>query len=216
MTTPVRAVVFDWGGVLQRTVDPAPRLALAAALGRTRAGLEEAVFESACWDAASRGALPADAAWEAIARDLLWPAERLDELIVRFFAGDRVDEGLVRLIRDLRGAGVPVGLLSNAPPPRARGATGAGRWGMDGLFDVQVFSYEVGVLKPDPAMYARILGALGVAAAEALFVDDAPQNIAGARRMGMAAHLFTGVEDLIEELRRRGLPVPADHQGEQA
>jgi putative hydrolase of the HAD superfamily len=216
MTARVRAVVFDWGGVLQRTVDPAHRVALAAALGRTRAALEEAVFGSAVWDAASRGALPADAAWEAIARDLGWPTAHLDEFVERFFAGDRVDGALVRLIEGLRAAGVPVGLLSNAPPPRARGATGAGRWGMEGLFDVQVFSYEVGVLKPDPAMYARILSALGVPAPEALFIDDAPENIAGARRAGMATHLFSGGEALVAALCRHGLPVPADLRGEEA
>ncbi len=204
----IRAVVFDWGGVIQRTTDARPREELAAALGLTRPALETAVFESAVWSAASRGGLSAEETWGAIARAVGWPAERVNCLVEKFFAGDRVDEDLLRLIRGLRAGGVPVALLSNAPPSRAGSASQAGRWGMDGLFDVQVFSYEVGELKPHLATYQRVLKALGVPAEEALFIDDAPANITGARSAGMGALLFTGTRALYEELRRRGLPVP--------
>lgn len=98
----IRAVVFDWGGVIQRTTDARPREELAAALGLTRPALEAAVFESAVWDAASRGALSAEETWGAIARAVGWPAERVNCLVEKFFAGDRVDEDLLRLIRGLR------------------------------------------------------------------------------------------------------------------
>ncbi|NLD71945.1 MAG: HAD family phosphatase [Chloroflexi bacterium] len=205
-----RGVVFDWGGVLQRTVDPAPREALAAEVGLSRDALEEAIFGSAVWDAASRGECPADAAWEAIAEGIGWPVARLDDLVERFFAGDRVDEALVRLIEGLRAGGVPVGLLSNAPPGRARGASSAGRWGMEGLFDAQVFSYEVGVLKPHRAMYERILGDLGLDAEGVLFIDDVPENVAAARAAGMDGLLFRGTTALYDALRQRGLPVPPE------
>jgi len=203
----IRAVVFDWGGVIQRTVDPAPRRELAAALSRTPSALEAAVFESPAWEAASLGRLRADEMWVGIVRALGWPAERSDEFVERFFGGDRVDGDLVRLIRRLRAGGVSVGLLSNAPPNRPGRTSLAGRWGMDGLFDVQVFSYQVGVLKPQPAMYERVLAALNVRAAAAAMIDDAPANVAGARRVGMEGYLFRGLADLRERLAGWGLPL---------
>ncbi len=206
----IRAVVFDWGGVIQRTVDPAPRDELAAALGITRPALEDAVFASAAWDSASRGCLSAEAAWAAIARAIGWPTGCIDALVERFFGGDRVDDGLVRLIRQLRAGGTPVALLSNAPPDRANSTSQAGRWGMDGLFDVQVLSHEVGVLKPHPAMYQRVLASLGTPPGAAIMIDDAPANVCGARQAGMEAILFREAVSLRKELAQQGLSVPAE------
>ncbi len=205
----IRAVLWDWGGVIQRTEDPAPRRALEAELGLPPGGLERAVFGSHVWKLASTGGCGADEAWATIAADLGIAPDGIDRFVERFFAGDRVDATLVALIRRLRAVGIKVGLLSNAPPGRAKGTLAAARWGMDGLFDVQVFSYQVGALKPDPRMYHAALTALGVAPAEAVFIDDAPANVAGAQALGIDAILFQGVPALLDALRARGLPVPS-------
>jgi len=201
----IRAIIFDWGGVIQRTEDKAPRAELDRELGLPAGGVERAVFESAIFQEASLGRCSADAAWAAIAASVGWPAERVGEFVERFFAGDRIDQALVRLIRELRARGYRVGLLSNAPPGRAANSSPAGRWGMEDLFDAQVFSYQVGALKPDPRTYQAILNTLGVKAQEALFVDDSPANVAGARAAGMAAVRFVGTTALMEELRKEGL-----------
>jgi len=204
----IRALILDWGGVIQRTEDPAPRRALAARLGLSPRELERAVFGSVAWQRASIGEVSADAAWRSIAENLGWPADSIDDLVERFFAGDRLDTRLIALVRHLRAEGVRVGLLSNALPARSADS-GAGRWGMEGLFDAQVFSYQVGVLKPHPAAYRAVLDALQVAAGEALFVDDAAENVVAARAEGLHALLFSGTDALLSALRRHGLPVPS-------
>ncbi len=201
----IRAVVFDWGGVIQRTEDPTPRRALDAELGLPPGGVERAVFECDVWREASLGRVGADVAWATIGQSLGISAEALDDFVERFWAGDRVDAELTHMIHALRARGYRVGLLSNALPGRKRGASVAGRWGMEGLFDAQVFSYQVGALKPDPRMYAAILSALGAGAAETLFIDDAPANVQGARDAGMQAIQFVGREALIDELARLGV-----------
>jgi len=201
----IRAVVFDWGGVIQRTEDVGPRRALGAELGLPPGGVERAVFECDIWREASLGRVSADVAWAAIGEVVGVKAEALDDFVERFWAGDRVDAKLVRLIRELRARGYLVGLLSNALPDRKRGVSAAGRWGMERLFDAQVFSYQVGALKPDRRMYAAILSALGARAAETLFIDDAPANVQGARDAGMAAIHFTGRAALTDELTRLGV-----------
>ncbi|NLG50774.1 MAG: HAD family phosphatase [Chloroflexi bacterium] len=206
----IRAIVWDWGGVFQRTEDHGPRHALDAALGLEPGSVERAVFESAVWEQASIGRCPAEEAWTTIVAALGYPLAQIDAFVAQFFAGDHVDPTLVDLTRWMRAQGLIVGLLSNAPPGRSASANAAARWGMEGLFDVQVFSYEVGALKPDPRMYAAILQKLGVAPAEALFIDDSPKNVAGAEAVGMQAIRFTGVPALLAELRERGLPTPPD------
>ncbi len=204
-----RALVFDWGGVIQRTHTWEPRHALDRELGLPAGSVERAVFESSVWELASTGGCSADEAWDAIVASLGWPEGRLSEFVERFFAGDRVDQDLVRLVRWLRARGVKVGLLSNAPPGRSSSQSASARWGMEGLFDAQVFSYQVGALKPDPHMYRAILEALDVSAREALFVDDAITNVQGALAVGMQAVHFCGVDALLRELVHHGLPTPA-------
>jgi HAD superfamily hydrolase (TIGR01509 family) len=66
-------------------------------------------------------------------------------------------------------------------------------------------SAEFGARKPDPEAYRRCLVRLGQKPAAALFVDDGPGNVAGAREAGLHAHHYTNSEDLALELRAYGL-----------
>lgn len=204
----IRAVIFDWGGVLQRTEDPAPRRELERELGMAEGALERAVFDHPLFEQASLGRVGADEAWLAAARAVGWPEAKIDEFVERFFAGDRIDERLVDLVRWWRIQGLRVGLLSNAPRGRTQGAGVAGRWGLDGVFDAQVFSHQVGAFKPDPRMYRAILAALQVAPQDALFVDDMEANVAGARALGIHAVRFHGYTELLADLEALRLPLP--------
>tara|TARA_Y100000768_G_scaffold200416_1_gene150649 strand:- start:5852 stop:6496 length:645 start_codon:yes stop_codon:yes gene_type:complete len=60
------------------------------------------------------------------------------------------------------------------------------------LFDPVVDSCEVGLRKPDPAIYLLTCSQLGLAPWECLFLDDHPDNIEGARAVGMEALLVSG------------------------
>jgi 2-haloacid dehalogenase len=66
-------------------------------------------------------------------------------------------------------------------------------------------SGEVKLLKPDPAIYYLALDRFGLRPADALFVDDREINVEGALAVGMAAHLFTGADDLRLRLEAEGL-----------
>lgn len=59
------------------------------------------------------------------------------------------------------------------------------RNGLAGRFDVLVMSYEVGVAKPRPEIFARTLGLLGVEAHEALMVGDSWHDDAAAAALGI-------------------------------
>ncbi|OGO05504.1 MAG: hypothetical protein A2Y73_05940 [Chloroflexi bacterium RBG_13_56_8] len=203
----IRAAIFDWGGVIQRTEDYGPRQQLDEELGLPPGGIERAVFDSVFWREASLGACSAAEAWSAIAESVGYPPDRLAQLVERFFAGDRIDDVLLRWIRALGAQGLRTGLLSNAPGESPPGVSALSRWGMEGLFDAQVFSYQVGALKPDPRMYQAILDALGVSPSEALFVDDSAENVQGALQAGMDAILFVARDVLWREFARRGLPI---------
>lgn len=197
-----RVVVFDWGGVLMRTVDYRPRHAWDRRLGLPAGSVEAVVHGIPAWAEAQRGETPLEAYWEAVRRELDLTAEELAALQRDFYSGDRLDENLVALLRGLKRDGMPLGLLSNNSLDLRETLT---TLGLDGLFDACVISAEIGVMKPAPEAYHAILERLGVPSDEALLVDDSAENIEGARAVGMQAIHFTpglNLRPLLEKWRK--------------
>ncbi len=204
-TGPVQGLLFDLGGVLLRTEDPAPRERLAARFDLTRAQLEALVFEGPTGLAAQRGAYPLEAHFARVRRALglseaEWPA-----FWRQFWAGDRVDWTLVAWLEALRSR-YRLGLLSNAWPTLRPWL--AARPRLAALWHAVVISAEVGLLKPDPAIYQHALAALGLPAPAVLFVDDNPANVAAARQVGLRAVRFTGRKALRTALQAHGVALP--------
>jgi len=75
-------------------------------------------------------------------------------------------------------------------------------YGFEDAFDVVVYSHEEGLEKPTAAFYRLACQRLGVSPPEAIFVDDLPENIEGAHRVGMKTVLFESVEQTIEDVNR--------------
>jgi putative hydrolase of the HAD superfamily len=72
-------------------------------------------------------------------------------------------------------------------------------------FDVLVWSYQLRMAKPDPAIYRYVLKELGTRPEETLFLDDKLVNIEAAQALGMKALKFTTVERLCDDLIAHGL-----------
>lgn len=116
-----------------------------------------------------------------------------------------VHEDIVDRIRSLRIEGYRLGLITNNV--REASATWRAIVPVDDLFDVVVDSSAVGMRKPNPAIYLLTLDLLGgIDPGAAVFLDDSPGNVEGARRAGLQAiHVETpdqALTDLDELLRR--------------
>ncbi len=74
-----------------------------------------------------------------------------------------------------------------------------------GLFEAWVASCEVGVRKPDPAIYALALERMGVSPAQAIYIDDRPELVEAGRRVGLTAIRFENSRQLEADLRAAGL-----------
>ena len=78
-------------------------------------------------------------------------------------------------------------------------------FGLRNYFDVALSSCYLGLRKPEPAMYQRALDILGGPAGRILFIDDRPENVAGAADAGMKAIRFEGADSLRPELVSLGV-----------
>jgi putative hydrolase of the HAD superfamily len=117
----------------------------------------------------------------------------------------RINPEMLALARELKGRGLRTAILSNMPADLLAEL----RSGFDWLdeFEVQIWSCEVGTVKPDPAIYRACLDALGCEPSRALFFDDRPRNVAGAQTLGIDAHLFESVRQA-KEIVERGFTTP--------
>ena len=90
--------------------------------------------------------------------------------------------GAVELLSALRGAGVPVGLVSNSP--RSFVESGLRSAGLEGAFAVLVTGEEVARPKPAPDAYVAAAVALGAAPSECAVLEDSPTGVAAGRAAG--------------------------------
>ena len=72
-------------------------------------------------------------------------------------------------------------------------------------FDDFVLSFEVGAMKPEPAIFQRALDVIDCDPAECFYTDDISDYVETARRVGLDAEVFTGVGELASQLAVRGM-----------
>lgn len=117
-----------------------------------------------------------------------------------------VHQPVLDLVVRLKELGLKTAVLSNTITAHV---THNRERGLYAPFDVLVFSNEVGMSKPDEAIYRHTLDRLGLAERPeaAFFVDDLEENVAAARALGMRGILFTDPAQLMEEVRALGVAV---------
>lgn len=110
------------------------------------------------------------------------------------------------LVRGLRDAGFGVHLGTNQVRRRADYMRATLPY--DELFDVKLYSCDLGVAKPDAAFFQKAATRIGAEPAEILFIDDHSPNVESARSTGMAAvdwRISYGHELLLELLAEHGV-----------
>jgi HAD superfamily hydrolase (TIGR01549 family) len=132
------------------------------------------------------GTQPDRVAFERAGNDIFWP-----------------NVSIAPLVAQLRGAGYRLGVLSNTS--QAHWEFCRRRYRILEVFQVYALSFAIGVMKPDPQIYAEAARLAGVAPQEILFTDDRPENVAGARQAGWDAVVFESATQLSRELHGRGI-----------
>lgn len=72
-------------------------------------------------------------------------------------------------------------------------------------FDGVAVSGELGICKPDPAIFQWLIERYGIAPARAVYVDDSPANVAIAGELGFHAVLFEDAEAFADKLAELGV-----------
>jgi 2-haloacid dehalogenase len=112
-------------------------------------------------------------------------------------------EGTVEILRALRGRGTPVYSLTNWSAETFHHAEA--RFEFLTWFEDILVSGRERIMKPDPAIYRRLLDRNALSPERGVFIDDVPENLEGAHAIGLDTIHFTSPEALRAELEARGL-----------
>jgi 2-haloacid dehalogenase len=202
--TAIRAVIFDVGNVL---IEWNPRHLYRKLFDDDEMAMERFLSEicTAEWNSAQDAGRPfaravADLCAQHPQHGPLIAAyhERWEEMV------PAAHDATIALVRELKDRGWPLYALTNFStetfPLVVR------RFDVFQLFDGIVVSGELGIIKPDPAIFRHLLERFALPAEACLFIDDAPANVDAARSLGMHAILYTGGLALRGQLAAFGVP----------
>ena len=192
----IKALIWDMEGVLMLTVDNNMPLTVAKKLNAPYEKVREIYF-SDINDKMDLGEMTQDQFNEYVLDTLQISREKKHLLEEIFSEKLFIDEDLLKYIVEM-GSKYKLGLLSNYSNdlrPKIEK-----EWALGSVFDEIIISCEVGLIKPDPAIFNLILARLGVKAEESVFIDDRIKNIDGAKKMGFQTIFFTSKEQSLKEL----------------
>ncbi len=187
MNAPIRAVLFDCDGVLQR-----PANDWAGEIGRlTRLDGERLTDVLGVISDAEQpvldGSRPfADVLDEVLAREGLHVDDPAD--LLQVWQHLVVDQEMLDAARGLQSHGVECALGTNQH--RERAAYMHAALGYETIFEPIIISAEIGVAKPDPRFFEVAVERIGLPAGQVLFVDDVSANVEAARSVGLLAEQF--------------------------
>lgn len=202
----IEAVIFDIGNVL---VEWHPARPFDRLLGSQR---RAALFAQVDFEAMNlRSDLGADMEEEVRALAAQNPGDADDILIWSQHWLEMLAPDLplsAALLRALRARGAAVYALSNFGVGTLKLAEK--RYPVLTEFDRRFISGHLGMIKPDPALYAHVETELDLPPETLFFIDDRPENIAAAKARGWQTHLFETPRGLADRLVAEDLLTPAE------
>lgn len=195
---PVRAVVFDIGGVLEITPDTGWQERWDQRLGIPMNDIYDGLHRRGL-DAGIGACTQAE--WIAGLREITGMDENQTEAFMADLWADYLGELNVEVadyFRSLRPSYKTAMLSNSFLGAREKERE---RYKLDAMTDFIIYSHEVGLWKPDPRIYALTCERLGVEAAEIVFLDDFEPNVVAARDVGMQAVLFESTRQAIADLQ---------------
>ena len=192
-----KAVIFDMGGVLIKTVDRTARSALARQLGMTYEAMEALVYNSETARQAMVGKVSENDHFNYVLNKLGVPNFGIRSFQEAFWGGDDLDSELESFIGSLKNQ-YKLGLLSNAMDSTRKWLSE--KYKILNLFDECVFSAEVKMAKPDAQIYQLILDRLNINPQDAIFIDDFIENIQTANQLGISTVHYRSTKQTINEI----------------
>jgi putative hydrolase of the HAD superfamily len=206
----IRAVIFDYGMVISNAADPIAHERMVAVSGLSAEVLDRCYWRNRhSYDLGMKGY----DFWYKVASDAgtTFSSDQIEGLIESdILMWTSLNEEMLGWVVALQNAGLRTAILSNMVWELMEYMRQ--EFGWLAHFQHHTWSCELGIGKPDPAIYIHTCKELDVPPSETLFLDDKMENVVSAEKVGLVAIQFSTIEQLRKDLVARGLqgdlPIP--------
>ena len=195
----IKNIIFDIGRVLV-TFDPIQYVNSLGFDEETARAVVSAIFHDPLWIETDRGVIPVEEFEEAFVANAPDYEPQIREAY-------RKMDGMIQLMpytmswmKGLKERGYRLYVLSNYGEYLF--LKSKDRLDFMPYMDGAVISYQIQMIKPDQEIYEYILNKYGLLPEESVFIDDRPENVEGAKLIGMNGILFENFEQADRELQK--------------
>ena len=194
----IKAIFFDFGGVILKTFDGVDHDAIEAEFGLEAKALRKAAYRDSRYMEFQVGKCTYGEWADSISAALLKIDDRADAIMNAFMDSPRVfNQEMLGLVKRLHGR-YKLGIISNTIPGMEERLRE--RFELVDLFDVRVGSGDLGIAKPDAGIFLHAIELAGIAPEQSVFTDDRADFAEAARSVGMQGFHFTEYEHFVEDL----------------
>ena len=180
----IKALLFDFGRVISAPKPGSLFHLYEKELGLAPDTINTIMFDSPFWQQALVGRLTMSEYWQAIGPQLnLMSEEKVRAFEQRYFDDETINPVMPGLLEQFAEP-FRLAIVSNHPPGLHEWLAA---WKIEHFFEVVICSGDVGVAKPDPAVFFLALDRLDIGAPEAFFIDDTAEHVRAARRSACMA-----------------------------
>jgi putative hydrolase of the HAD superfamily len=202
----VKALFFDFGGVLLQHMDGIDHKAIESRLGLPEKTLYDCLYRDSRYLELHVGGCTHDEWIDSVrAAAFKRTGDKADALMLAWQEAEHpLNPEMMALVRGLKARGYVLGIISNTIP----GLEERLRQGLPEfieIFDIRVGSGDVGIAKPDEGIFRHAMDVAGVAPEESVFTDDVRKYADASRALGMHGFHFTGYPQFAEDIRSIGV-----------
>ncbi len=207
--SPIKAIIFDWGGVFEPLPDAARFALWEGQLGLQPGSLIDILW-GPVWEQVEVAAITRQEYEAHVCQHCGFRDRAALEAFYRDFYIQQVQPLMLRAATTLRPR-YQVALLTNAFVGQREHIIRLAGAAPETLFDAYINSADVGMRKPSAAIFHHALERLGVQAPQAVFIDDLPRNVEAAAALGIPTILHRDPHETLQALSALlGHPVGED------
>lgn len=193
----IKAICFDLDGVYF-TPESFQRFKKAISKGVDDEIVNNVLYKSNMMLSFKKGEISENEYWDFVRSELKinFENEQIFEILKDSY---EVNPKIVELVRTVREKGYKTCICSNNFETRIRELNKKFDFLKD--FDVHIFSYKTGVMKPDKKIYEALIRESHVNADQIVYSDDSSEKLVGANELGIHTFVFESVEGFVNKLR---------------
>ncbi|PIZ57548.1 hypothetical protein COY23_01230 [bacterium (Candidatus Torokbacteria) CG_4_10_14_0_2_um_filter_35_8] len=198
----IKAICFDLDGIYFTKQGKEKFNQEIMNLGVSKEDVEYVLYKSPEMIDFKKGEISEDEFWS-FARKYWQVNKTNDEFIKLLVKGYEINSEVDEIVKKVRKNGYKACVCSNNYKSRVEGLQK--KFNFLQNFDVVIFSYQIGIMKPEKGIFKELLKRAGIKPKEMIYSDDNKDKLQGALSLGVNTFVYRNFEQFKNELLKLGV-----------